>query len=97
MNQEELIRKLSKALCAIADALPHVELKLVLYPTDKMKALVSRLYAQLIKFILRATNWYTEGKFRHFFTSIGRPYALRFEDLAEDIKDTSREVCQSPS
>jgi hypothetical protein len=94
LNQEELINELSKALCYIADTLPHVELKAVLFPTPLMKTLVATLYAHIINFVQRAIKWYKEGKIKHAITSITRPLSLRFQDLVDEIRESSRKVDQ---
>ena len=92
INQEELIAQLSKALSQIADTLPHVEIRNLLFPTEMMKGAVATLYAYIIKFCQRAIGWYTEGKLKHILTSITRPSALRFKDLVEEIAECSRRV-----
>ena len=92
VNQGELIAQLSKALSQIADALPRIEIKNLLYPTEMMKSAVATLYAYIIKFCQRAVGWYTEGKLKHVLTSITRPSALRFKDIVEEIAECSRRV-----
>ena len=92
VNQEELIAQLSKALAQIADALPRIEIKNLLFPTEMMKGAVATLYAYIIKFCQRAISWYTEGRLKHILTSLTRPSALRFKDLVEEIAECSRRV-----
>ncbi|KAM3086699.1 hypothetical protein ACMFMG_000822 [Clarireedia jacksonii] len=94
INHGELVTQLSKALSYIADVLPHVELKSVLYPTKRMSELVAIIYSQIIRFVIRAINWYKEGKLKHILTSITRPYALRFKDLLDDLATSSRQLDQ---
>ncbi|KAF2472742.1 uncharacterized protein BDR25DRAFT_341607 [Lindgomyces ingoldianus] len=94
LNHEELLHELSKALCYIADTLPHVELKAVLFPTPLMKTLVGTLYAHIINFVQRAVKWYKEGKIKHAITSITRPFRLRFQDLVDEIREASRKIDQ---
>jgi len=50
-----------------------------------MKGLTITLYAQIITFIQRAVNWYSESKIKHALAAIVRPYQLRFKDLVDDI------------
>ena len=57
-----------------------------------MKQAVSVLYALIIKFLLRALEWYEEGKFAHAIHSITRPAALRYDDLLEDIGRATRRI-----
>jgi len=92
MNQEELIKELAKALCRIGDVLPQAELHLLLYPTPRMKELVTELYIRIMKFARRAMKWFTESKAKHVFSSIARPYTLRFKDMVEDTSETSRKL-----
>lgn len=92
INQETLIKELSKALCRICEAVRHVQLKLLLYPVKEMQELVGRLYANLIKFAVRAIKWYREPRILHALSAIARPYPLRFKDIVEDIHDTIRQI-----
>ena len=57
-----------------------------------MKQAVSVLYALIIKFLLRALEWYEEGKFAHAIHSITKPAALRYDDLLEDIGRATRSI-----
>ncbi|GKU06987.1 hypothetical protein FLAG1_09866 [Fusarium langsethiae] len=93
-NHEATICLISKALSQIADSLPRVELVMVLYPTDRIRQAVSNLYANLVRFFIRAHEWCQEGKLRHLLHSITRPPELRYQDLLEDITVNSREIDQ---
>ncbi|KAL3605321.1 hypothetical protein FPOAC2_00264 [Fusarium poae] len=93
-NHEATICLISKALSQIADSLPRVELITVLYPTDRIRQAVSNLYANLVRFFIRAHEWCQEGTFRHLLHSITRPPELRYQDLLEDITANSREIDQ---
>jgi len=94
LNQEELVYQLSKALAAIADALPRVKLHTILYPSKIMKHSVAMLHARIIKFFHRAMMWYKEGKLKHLYTSFARPASLRFKDLVDEIAEYSNRVDQ---
>ncbi|CZS75369.1 unnamed protein product [Fusarium graminearum] len=93
-NHEATIALISKAMSQIADSLPRVELATVLYPTDRMRQAVSNLYANLVRFFIRAHEWCQEGTLRHLLHSITRPPELRYQDLLEDITANSREIDQ---
>ncbi|KAH7129451.1 hypothetical protein B0J13DRAFT_482768 [Dactylonectria estremocensis] len=93
-NHEATICLVSKALSQIADTLPRVELAAVLYPTERMRRAVGNLYANLLRFFIRAHDWCREGTLRHLLHSITRPVELRYEDLLEDIAANSREIDQ---
>ncbi|KAK1753317.1 hypothetical protein QBC47DRAFT_388193 [Echria macrotheca] len=91
-NHETLIKEVSKAFCRICDAVKHVQLKLLLYPTRDMQEQVGTFYAHLVKFAIRAIKWYREPRILHAVTAIARPYSLRFKDIVEDIQDTIRQT-----
>ena len=79
-------------LCDIADALPRVELAAFLYPIEAMKQAVSVLYANIIKFLLRALEWLEEGKIAHAIHSITKPAALRYDDVLDDLRQSSQRI-----
>ena len=94
MNHETLISTVAKGLTQIADALPRVELANNLYPSKRMEHAVSELYAYVIKFFIRAYDWYRESTFSHVLHSITRPAELRYKDLLDKITDRSRSIDQ---
>ncbi|KEZ40094.1 hypothetical protein SAPIO_CDS9108 [Scedosporium apiospermum] len=96
-NHEATICAISKALSQIADKLPQVELATVLYPTEMMREAVGKLYANLLRFFIRAHEWCEEGRLRHLLHSITRPVELRYKDLLDDIDYTSRHISQLAS
>ena len=57
-----------------------------------MKQAVSVLYALIIRFLLRALEWYEEGKLAHAIYSITKPAALRYDDLLEDIRRATQRI-----
>ncbi|KAH0565264.1 hypothetical protein GP486_001345 [Trichoglossum hirsutum] len=94
LNHDTVISTLAKGLSQIADALPRAELATILYPTKRMKNAVAELYAYLIKFLIRAHDWYQESTLRHLLHSITRPVELRYKDLIEKIAACSRDIDQ---
>lgn len=64
----------------------------MLYPTERMKQAVMELYAYLIRFLIRAYDWYQERTLVHLLHSITRPAELRYKDLIENISDCSLKV-----
>lgn len=92
VNQENLLSTLANGLCRIADALPRVELAASLYPTSHMRQAVLSLYSQIIRFLIRALEWYQESKLRHLVHSITRPAELRYNDIMEQISYSTRSV-----
>jgi hypothetical protein len=59
-----------------------------------MKAAVTDLHVCILRFLIRARDWYEEGKLRHFLHSITRPIELRYNDLLELIAHSSRIIDQ---
>lgn len=59
-----------------------------------MGAAVASLYAFILRFLIRARDWYEEGKVHHFIHSITRPVELRYNDLLERTIDQLAETGQ---
>lgn len=57
-----------------------------------MKRAVSELYAYLIRFFMRAHDWYREGTWRRILHSVTRPPELRYGDLVRKIEECSETV-----
>ena len=66
----------------------------MLYPTTRMADAVEGLYAHIIRFLIRAHNWYREGTLRHIVHSVTRPAELRYHDILETIEAGSRNIEQ---
>jgi len=56
-----------------------------MYPTERMRTAVAELYAYILRFLVRARDWYEEGRIKHFIHSITRPWELRYDDIVENI------------
>ncbi|KAL8369868.1 hypothetical protein RB595_000291 [Gaeumannomyces hyphopodioides] len=91
-NHESTMSLIAKGISQIADKLSHVELATVLYPTERMREAVGRLYADIIQFLIRAHNWCKEGRFLHLVHAVTRPAELRYKDLLERIDEGARTV-----
>ncbi|KAH8761083.1 hypothetical protein F5883DRAFT_563170 [Diaporthe sp. PMI_573] len=89
INHEKTVKGLAKALTEIADALPRVEIRSNLFPTDRMKAAVSKLCADILKFLTRAHKWYYEGSLKRTIHSFTQPFDLRYADILGDIRHDS--------
>ncbi|KAK6527283.1 hypothetical protein TWF281_010471 [Arthrobotrys megalospora] len=94
INHEELVVQFAKGISKIADALPHTELRSILYPTKHMQQSIQVLYAHIISFLTRAMKWYQQPSWKRAVSSITEPYALRFKDILEDIAEQSRRIDQ---
>lgn len=89
INHEKTVKGLAKALSEIADELPRVEIRSGLFPTDRMKDAVSKLCANILKFLTRAHKWYCEGSLKRTLHSFTQPFDLRYADILDDIKHDS--------
>ncbi|KAI1342484.1 hypothetical protein F5Y15DRAFT_412990 [Xylariaceae sp. FL0016] len=92
LNHEELLTEISKAVAKIADVLPRTELHSILYPTERMQEAVALVYAKILEFSVVAIKWYKEGKLMHTFSSIAKPFSIKFKPILEEIAERSRRV-----
>ncbi|KAL2418153.1 hypothetical protein ABEF95_011407 [Exophiala dermatitidis] len=91
-NHEKLITTLAKALANIGESLARVNLAIFLYPTARMKHAVASVYACIMRFCIRAHDWYRANKLHHIWESLARPVELRYTDLIENIESAMGEV-----
>jgi hypothetical protein len=94
VNHEESIAQLSKALAQITTVLPKADIKLLLYPTERIKLEVSILYGHLMEFIQRAISWYEAGRVKHVLIAMFRPTKLEFQDISHKICCSSQAIDQ---
>ena len=92
MNHENVLNALATGLCRIADALPRAELAAILYPTKRMLQAVAIMYAQIIRFLMRALEWFQESKLSHALHSLTRPVELRYDDLVGEISHSTGSI-----
>lgn len=92
LNHEELITQIAYALSEIGDLLRQVEMLLKLYPVEHMRVAAANLYAQILKFCLKATKWYRRNRVMHVVTAIIKPYKLEFKDVVTQIERYSRRL-----
>lgn len=85
VEHEKMGVVITTGLLDIADALPRVELASSLYPTASIKQKASVLYAHIIRFLLRALEWYEEGAWKRALHSVTKPAPLRYNDILESI------------
>ncbi|KAI7777912.1 hypothetical protein LA080_002964 [Diaporthe eres] len=62
-----------------------------------MKSSLRQLYAHIVRFLVRAYDWYKEGTLKHIVHSITRPVELRYDDLLQNIAQSSRVIEQLAS
>lgn len=97
VNHEKTTATLARALSEIAETLPRMQLATELYPTEKMKNSLCQLYTHILRFLVRAHDWYKEGTLKHIVHSITRPVELRYDDILQDIAQSSRVIEQLAS
>lgn len=85
LNHGELVIEYSKALVQIGEVLPRQELNAALFPTPHMKDAISRLYAHILKFLLRAVKWYQMSPAGRAFSAIRKPFDLDLKDIVEQV------------
>jgi hypothetical protein len=69
-----------------------MELTALLYPTPQMQEAIAEMYAYIIKFLIRALQWYQGSKLLRAVHTIIHPAALRYDDLVKKISHASRNV-----
>ncbi|KAI1074170.1 hypothetical protein F5B20DRAFT_466320 [Whalleya microplaca] len=94
IDHEKAMKLLAKSLAQLADALPRVEIAYLLYQTDRMRTAVEGLYALILRFLIRAYDWYQGSSFRRAVQSITHPVELTWNDILEEISDCSRKIDQ---
>lgn len=57
-----------------------------------MRLLVATLYSHIIRFLLRALEWYEEGSFKRAYHSVIKPVPLRYQDILDDIHRASNQI-----
>ena len=65
---------------------------LILYPTAEMQQAVAWVYASIMKFLHLAVCFYKEGRLEHSIKAIFQPWALRFQDVYDELADRSVRV-----
>jgi uncharacterized protein YfkK (UPF0435 family) len=65
-----------------------------LYPTPQMKAALEELYASVLNFLVKANEWYNEGKLSHMFHGVSQQWNRVNADLVDEIAEKSRRIDQ---
>jgi hypothetical protein len=73
---QKVITRISEGLVQIAHLLPMADVTARLYPVPHVRKIIESIYAHTIRFLIRALQWYQEGKFKHIIHSITRPSGL---------------------
>lgn len=92
LNHEELVTQIAHAFSEIGGLLPQIEMLAKLYPVEQIRVAAANLYAQILRFCVKATKWYKRNKFMHAVTAITKPYALEFKDVTTEIELHSRKL-----
>lgn len=59
-----------------------------------MKQTIAMLYAHIMKFLIRALEWYEESRLARALLAITKPAALRYDDILRDIQKATRKVAE---
>ncbi|EHK17197.1 uncharacterized protein TRIVIDRAFT_227041 [Trichoderma virens Gv29-8] len=89
MNHHKLLSQLCTGLNGIAHIISRTQLIIRLYPTQQIRQVIVAIYVHILKFLLRALNWYRESKITHMLQAIKRPTELRYGDLLATISSLS--------
>ncbi|UKZ81380.1 hypothetical protein TrVFT333_009152 [Trichoderma virens FT-333] len=89
MNHHKLLSQLCAGLNGIAHIISRTQLIIRLYPTQQIRQVIVAIYVHILKFLLRALNWYRESKITHMLQAIKRPTELRYGDLLATISSLS--------
>ncbi|KAH0565959.1 hypothetical protein GP486_000651 [Trichoglossum hirsutum] len=92
LNYESLLAAIAKTFSRIADVLPRADLHLRLYTTGRMLADVAQIYASILHFVLRATEWLLKNRVQRSLSAIIKPFEISFKDIVDEIGTCSRRV-----
>jgi hypothetical protein len=92
LNYEQLLKAVAKTFVRIADVLPRTELHLRLYTTNRMLVDVAQIYASILDFVRRATEWYAKNRVQRSLSAIIKPFEISFKDIVDEIGTCSRRV-----
>lgn len=59
-----------------------------------MKAALEELYASVLNFLVKAYEWYNEGKLSHMFHGVSQQWNRVNGDLVDEIAEKSRRIDQ---
>lgn len=65
-----------------------------LYPTPQIRAALEELYASVLNFLVKAYEWYNEGKLSHMFHGVSQQWNRVNADLVDEIAEKSRRIDQ---
>jgi hypothetical protein len=57
-----------------------------------MKTAIAEVNAYILRFLVRAHDWYHEGPWKHMVHSITRPPELRYNDILEAISQKTATI-----
>lgn len=86
LNHERIGNQLSQGLLDISNLLPQSELHAKLYPTERMKASMSQLYACLLLFLRDTVRWFSRSSTGRVISAVFEPFELKRKDLIERIR-----------
>ncbi|KAL7921509.1 hypothetical protein ACQKWADRAFT_295252 [Trichoderma austrokoningii] len=94
MDYEKTTQLLAKSISQIAESLPRAHLSSGLYPTPEMKTALEDLYASVLGFLMKAYEWFNEGKLSHILHGVSQRWHSVNADLVDEIAEKSRRIDQ---
>lgn len=92
INHQETVTKLASSLEEISWILPEIDATARLYPVKAMTNAIANLYAQILKFCIKATKWYSRNSFMHMVAAVTKPWELEFASILAQIETHSNRV-----
>ncbi|KAH9908653.1 hypothetical protein F4778DRAFT_356785 [Xylariomycetidae sp. FL2044] len=89
LSHQEMSTKLAQAFAEIGEMLPEIDfIASRLYPTEALQRTLAHIYAQILEFCVRATDWYQKVRqnlAKTVFRTIFKNWPLEFRDIREGI------------
>ncbi|KAI5459409.1 hypothetical protein BGZ63DRAFT_390960 [Mariannaea sp. PMI_226] len=97
LNHEKITSQISQALLEISEVLPRSDLHAKLYPTERMKDSMARLYAHLMLFLRQAVKWFSRHSVARAVSSIFKPFELKYKGLVDQIETCAKVIDEEAS
>ncbi|KAK3325263.1 hypothetical protein B0H66DRAFT_599433 [Apodospora peruviana] len=92
LNHETLNTNISRALEDIANVLPRMELHAKLYPTERMKDSMARLYAHMLLFLRQTVKWFSRHSVGRATSLIISPFEIKYKGLVDRIRTCANAI-----
>ncbi|KAK1759720.1 hypothetical protein QBC47DRAFT_114843 [Echria macrotheca] len=92
LNHEKLTTGITQALKDVASVLPRMELHAKLYPTERMKDSMARLYAHILLFLRQAVKWFSRNSATRAISAIISPFEIKYKGLIDGIRNCAEAI-----